>query len=375
MNLLSQFTAPENVPLLTRLFWRARRTLLSWLQFPVPCRYVGRKRLDALKTGYIIISFVTNGKMLSDSWEKFRYDKTRRSNLFRGLAQITLSLNQSPLAHIGSLTLDNQGLLTLTNRPLTLRLHSLENEGIPTSISRNVTYSAVDTYLLDLLGCHDNRIHYQPNSIHDLDDGQQQLAALTTMRAVLHHFTRREYRHGPFVFSLTDLHQSNIYVDDEWHITCLIDLEWACSLPIELQCPPYWLSGRAVDDIEHGEPLETFGQILDEYLEAFAGEEMKMVGQALYQTPIMRRCWESGAFWYFQAVKSPKGLYRIFNHHIQRLFCPEHCRKRVFDQVVSPYWIVGAEGVIKKKIKDEEEYKDRLREMFAATSDLGSLAE
>ena len=74
------------------------------------------------------------------------------------------------------------------------------------------------------------------------------------MRAVLHHFTRREYRHGPFVSTLTDLHQGNIFVDNQWHITCLIDLEWACSLPIELQCPPHWLSGRAVDDIEDGEP-------------------------------------------------------------------------------------------------------------------------
>lgn len=83
----------------------------------------------------------------------------------------------------------------------------------------------MDAYLLDLLGCHDSRIHHQPNSIHDLDDGQQQLAALTMRRDVLHHSTRREYRHGPFVFSLVDLHQSNIYVDDEWYITSLIDLE------------------------------------------------------------------------------------------------------------------------------------------------------
>jgi Phosphotransferase enzyme family len=335
----------------------------------VPCRYVGRRRLDALETGYIIMSFVTDGKMLSDSWERLRCDITRRSNLFRGLAQIILSLNQSPLPRIGSLTLDNQGILTLTNRPLTLRLQSLENEGIPTKIGRNVTYSAMDTYLFDLLGCHDNRIYYQPNSIHDIDDGQQQMAALTMMRAVLHHFARHEHRHGPFVFTLTDLHQSNIYVDDEWHITCLIDLEWACSLPIELQCPPYWLSGRAVDDIEHGEPLETFSQMIDEFLEAFATEEKKMVGQTLYQTRIMRSCWESGAFWYFQAVNSPKGLYRIFNHHIQRLFCLEHCRKRVFDQVLAPYWGVGAQEIIEKKIKDEQEYKDRLKEMFATKSE------
>ena len=73
--------------------WRVRRTLIPWLRFPVPCRFVGRRRLDGLKTGYIIMSFVTNGEMLSNTWEKLRHDKIRRANLFRGLARTMLSLN------------------------------------------------------------------------------------------------------------------------------------------------------------------------------------------------------------------------------------------------------------------------------------------
>jgi hypothetical protein len=62
----------------------------------------------------------------------------------------------------------------------------------------------------------------------------------------------------------------------------LIDLKWACSLPIELQCPPYWLSKRPVDDIEHGEPLETFGQIVTEFLETFKQEERERWWERLY---------------------------------------------------------------------------------------------
>jgi hypothetical protein len=120
--------------------------------------------------------------------------------LFHSLARITLSLNQFPLPCIGSLTVDNRGVISLTNRPITLRLQTLENEGIPAGINRNSTYSATDLDLLDLLRCHDNRIHYQPNSIHNEDDGRQQLAALTIMRATLHHLTNRQYRQGPFFF-------------------------------------------------------------------------------------------------------------------------------------------------------------------------------
>lgn len=71
-----------------------------------------------------------------------------------------------------------------------------------------LVWAAVEPYLLDLLSCHENRISLQPNSIHVQDDGQQQMAALTVMRAVLHHFCPRDSRYGPFVFTLTDLHQS-----------------------------------------------------------------------------------------------------------------------------------------------------------------------
>jgi hypothetical protein len=34
-----------------------------------------------------------------------------------------------------------------------------------------------------------------------------------------------QHRHGPFPLQLTDLHASNIFVDEDWNITCLIDLE------------------------------------------------------------------------------------------------------------------------------------------------------
>ncbi|KAH6715962.1 hypothetical protein BKA61DRAFT_654855 [Leptodontidium sp. MPI-SDFR-AT-0119] len=352
----------EHTSLFSRLAWSARRILLSWLGFPTPCRYISRTRRYDLNTGYMIIGRVTRGKMLSSTWNAFRHDKTRRTNLFHNLARIMLSLNKSPLPAIGSLTLNHQGCITLTNRPLTLQLHSLENEGVPTFIRS--TYSTVEPYLLDLLSCHDNRISYQPNSIHDKDDGQQQLAALTMMRAVLHHFIQRDYRNGPFVFTLTDLHQSNIFVDDDWNIISLIDLEWACSLPIQLQCPPYWLSGRGIDQMEHGEPLETFRQLVFEYFEAFEYEERAMNGDHLYQTPIMRECWTKGSFWYFHAINSPKGLFRVCNEHIQRLFCPEHCDMKIFDQVVVPYWKTDAAYVIEERIKEEERYKDQLRAAF-----------
>ncbi|GAD95327.1 hypothetical protein NFIA_044130 [Paecilomyces variotii No. 5] len=185
------------------------------------------------------------------------------------------------------------------------------------------------------------------------------------MRGLLHQFVSREYRNGPYVLTLTDLHPSNIFVDDEWHITALIDLEWACSFPIELQTPPYWLSGRSIDDIEHGEHLDTFTAIITEFMDAFEQQETRLRDSHTFQAQIMRECWDRGSFWYFQAMHSPKGLLRVFNEHIQRRFCEEHCTQRAFDRTVSPYWCIGAEKLIQTKVEEEEAYKDRLRKRFS----------
>jgi hypothetical protein len=92
-----------------------------------------------------------------------------------------------------------------------------------------------------------------------------------------------------------------------------------------------------VDDIGHGEPLESFNQVITELFDSFEQEEKLTVGEGVYQTPIMRNCWKTGSFCYFQALHSPKGLYQIFNEHIQRLFCLEHCKMVLFDEIVAPY--------------------------------------
>jgi hypothetical protein len=137
------------------------------LGYPFPCQYVGRKSPCTLSVGYLVLEYVegTTGKMLSETWESLRQDKDRRANLFRDLSDIILSLLQNPLPRIGSLTIDDRGILSLTNRPLTLRLQDFENQGMLTDIERGLTYSTTEAYILDLLRMHDNRIRYQPNSV------------------------------------------------------------------------------------------------------------------------------------------------------------------------------------------------------------------
>lgn len=75
-----------------------------------------------LESGYLLMDYVGNSEvqMLSETWEEDHHHRDKRINLFRGLSRIMLSLSQKPLPRIGSWTLDQNGALRLSNRPLTL---------------------------------------------------------------------------------------------------------------------------------------------------------------------------------------------------------------------------------------------------------------
>lgn len=124
-------------------------------------------------------------EMLSESWDELHHDQHLRTSLFKDLSRIILALSQMPLPRIGSWTIDERGRLLLTNRPLAHHFHSLQNEGVPINILRDLTYVDTDAYYWDLLACHDSRIWKQPNSLIDLKDGHLQTASLLTVRGLL----------------------------------------------------------------------------------------------------------------------------------------------------------------------------------------------
>ncbi|PLB43859.1 hypothetical protein P170DRAFT_369672, partial [Aspergillus steynii IBT 23096] len=365
------FTAVGRVSFFRRLMWSLRRTISSIFRYSIPSQYVSRQCPYRLKTPYLVMNYIdgTEGAMLSESWERSRQDQTRRRNLFKGLSRIILSLARLPFDRIGSLTIDNRSVVRLKNRPLTLRLQHLENQSVPTSIDRDLTYCSTDAYLLDLLAYHDSYLRYSPNSVRDELDGQAQLSTLTVMRAILPHFTSRDLRRGPFILNLTDLHQSNIFVDSEWNIKFLVDLEWTCLRPVEMLHPPYWLTSRGVDQLEKGEHFDAFSNMHSEFMEIFAEEEKllsKKEDRPFILTEIIKRGLGNGSFWYFHALDNPKGLYNIFLDHIQPIFARlDDAEVDSFERMVAPYWSADMQDFLADKLKDQEEYQNKLREAFA----------
>ncbi|TAQ85261.1 hypothetical protein B7494_g6423 [Chlorociboria aeruginascens] len=367
------FTQPGSSPLHTRLIWYLRRHISSLFGSTLPCRYISHRRPCLWEYGYLVMDYIedTDAKMLAETWDESRHSQDHRTNLFRDLSRIMLSLSQVPLPRIGSWTLDADGVVQLANRPLTLPLHQAENELIPTNIERSSTYSATDGYYLDLLSCHDNRIRHQVNSMKDEVDGRVQMANLMIMRGLLSQFTDPKFRHGPFCLRLTDLHQGNIFVDDNWHIKYVVDLEWACSVPVETLRPPHWLTGYRADNMT-GQRLDDFTKMHHEFMGIFEEEEKSFPpidGVASYRTDIMRKGLEIGRFWYFQALDSPKGLYNIFRHHIQPIYAPHDKVCLEFPRIVSQYWTADVKKVIRQKLQDKRVYEDMLRQGFGIPSD------
>ncbi|KAM4055031.1 aminoglycoside phosphotransferase [Hirsutella rhossiliensis] len=301
--------------------------------------------------------------MLSETWEESRHDSGRRANLFRHLSRIMLNLAKLPLPRIGSWTIDDGGVLKLANRPLTLLFHQLENAGIATEIPRDRTYTSVEPYLLDLITCHDNRVRHQPNSIHHQSDGEQQLAALTAMRALLPKFMDPQLREGPFIFSLTDLHQSNIFVDDDWHITSIIDLEWACSRPIEMVGPPDWLSDRSLEEIFLY--FDDYAALHDEFVDAVESEGLELY-HTNFSAKVMRACWKTGSFWYSRALDSPTTLPALYIDHIQPRFVKlSTAAWAEFSHMLMALWDLDSRPFISFKVREQEQYDNKLRNIFA----------
>ncbi|KAK2762555.1 hypothetical protein FQN53_007445 [Emmonsiellopsis sp. PD_33] len=81
-------------------------------------------------------------------------------------------------------------------------------------------------------------------------------------------------------FAMSTGETSNILVDKDWHIKCLIDLEWACSHPIEMVAPPCWLSGKQMVEIDpesssYNEPRKEF--MGKEFMDILAAKEKEAI--------------------------------------------------------------------------------------------------
>ena len=218
-----------------------QRHLRNLLRCNTLSPYTAHPTNQQLSAAYIILEYIglDTGQMLSSTWEKHRNDPFRRQNLFRGMARLMLSLANIPQPRIGSFQFNANGTITLTNRPLPCSIIILENEGAQRTIQRNEIYTCTEPFVADMLTLHKNSFLSNPNAVYNAGNCRGQMAAGALLRMLSHHYVERERRNGPFYLQLTDLYARTIFVDENWNITCLTNLEWVCALPAEILAVPY----------------------------------------------------------------------------------------------------------------------------------------
>ncbi|KAK2798120.1 hypothetical protein FQN50_008931 [Emmonsiellopsis sp. PD_5] len=395
-----RFTTLQHLSLSARLWQKLRYWARSLLQLPLPSPLVPHPAKFDPKNElgpYLLLDFIdeSQGEMLSNTWSEKYTDKSLRTNFFRNLSKIMVTLSRKPLPKIGSFIIDDDGILCLENRPLTVELQVLENEHIPLDnvIPRQQTFHGVDSYVNRLLSMHDTRLRHQPNAVNNIADCAGQMSALAMMRTVAHEFFDCDLNHGPFIYMLTDLHASNIFVDEYWNIKFLIDLEWAASLPLEFMQPPSWLTNEQCDVIDatrYNELREEFTEILEEEEreeEGGGGDTKIRVEQKkeesvhrhenenenmcarLRLSTVMKKTWDRGAFWYILALRSPTGLNTLFYDRIQPLYALGHANEGQFYLITHRYWTRGADSIVRQKVADKEVYDRKLRKEFGEDED------
>ncbi|KAH6883891.1 hypothetical protein B0T10DRAFT_518425 [Thelonectria olida] len=357
------FTHVTHRPFYIRILHSMWRSVYSLFRLPILSQYVHNSTVPTIRTSYMLLEFIGSerAQMLSNTWEKHREDPERRQRLFHGMARIMLSLARIPQSRIGSFQFNNDGTVALANRYLSSSLAILENDGAPRTIQRNDLHCCTDSFVSDLLTFHDGRFLAQPNATFSENDCRGQMAVMALLRAMSHHYIKREYRNGPYVLALTDVNPSNIFVDDDWNVEYLIDLEWICALPPEMLEVPYWLTGCSIEEIQD-EQYDAYDKVRQEFMGILEKETQKAtIEHDIPVSRIMEDMWDTKGVWFWRCLTSVDAMNFLLEDHL----CPTGCLSSEVERAVSEIWCENVGDVVKKKLADKAKYDELLKSRFA----------
>ncbi|KAM3541973.1 hypothetical protein ARSEF1564_005142 [Beauveria bassiana] len=365
-----RFTKSNIVPWWSRWCHEARRFILSVAGYQQPTQYVchNSPRFEKLDIGYLIIEMITTdrGIMLSESWPEKRSD-ARLHNLQKDMARIMVSMARHRLPCIGTFRMDSGGFLRLDNRPISVDSTIYENEGLPPVMSRNTTFTTVQDFINSQILAFEPRFLEQPNAINSREDAWHQMTGFAGARLTLPQLLQEDLNNGPFIFALSDIHRSNIFVDENWNITAIIDLEFACSWPIEFLQTPYWLE---CDFIEHVLPTEFLARNTEFIKHVKQAEELHQYGNSGTESlsSIMQRSSDEGGFWVPLALAHPVSFTQIFYERILKRyfgFLAEDFEKAQSFIFCSRLFRRNIPTLLDRKLDDRQKYLDALAEAFS----------
>ncbi|OAA63280.1 hypothetical protein SPI_03443 [Niveomyces insectorum RCEF 264] len=369
------FGLPDGKHMAARLF-----------EWPIPSSYVSVPAplpLGDFSSGYMLLEHFgpPMGRMLPEvvGTIDINPQDPKAQNLYRSLACLMLAVGRVEQPKIGAFRFNYDGTISLDNRPFACSMMIMENEGAPRTIPPGTTYTSVDSYIAAMIALHDSAFLAAPNATKNKDDYEQQMSVRTFLRAVSDRFISPE-RHSPFSLWMSDDNTSNIYVDDNWNITGIVDLEWIISVPVDMQCTPFWLysmEGNSEATTRSGEAKQKYLAARSVFMSILRDEEIKqeqarvrakrdtgpsscsfLPGSTL--SDAIDGSWTSGRFWFHLCLLLPNAMHNV----VRRNILPDYAdNENVFNEMWR-FWAPNVSNVIAQKLRDRELYADRLSELF-----------
>ncbi|KAM5439288.1 hypothetical protein MferCBS31731_004710 [Microsporum ferrugineum] len=283
------------------------------------CEYIPQNRTTLLNHGYMLTEWATTDDDLKPLSEKLgmrhndvqlHFDKfiqkSKTQNLYRSFAKVMMSLAKIPQPRIGSWTIDNNGQLSLSNRPLLPHITKFENWGIPSGIPRETTYTNTDSFYNDCIGVYDNRLEHQRNIVKHEREVWDAAAKMVYMRSYLPRFADYSLRQGPFFMQFGNMPSHNILVDKEWNVKQFIDVQGICSLPIELLLPPPWMTGKDLGNLLSTEK-DRLNICYRQFTNTLRHEEAKnpLLPNGKLHSDTLLRTLLSDKFWFLHSLQTP----------------------------------------------------------------------
>ena len=301
--------------------------------------------------------------MLSETLREFRdTDSSRVENLTRGISQIMLSLAKKQQSCIGSLRFNNDTSITLANRPLLCTSSILESEGAPKVLDR--TYKTCGHFIDDMLKFRKGAFSAQPNAVNDEEDCHLQMLHITMLRLLKSQFVD-SHSEGSFVLQLTDLHSSNIFVDNEWNIVAIIDLEFMCALPASMINVPYWLTVDNIDDIV--ENMDAYNSMHKTFLDVLQSEEQSSnLENGVQLASTIQRSWESYSSWFYRSLTSINGMAYCLEDHLYEKFNFSISTEEEdqWMKLMSAFWPTDSKKFVERKLREKAKYNEDVARHF-----------
>ncbi|KAK7559934.1 kinase-like domain-containing protein [Phyllosticta citricarpa] len=366
---------------------------------PVPAIHSwGMAADNSLGLGPFMIIDYVDGLKLGDLWKNptesrlSRYLKKDISDrdlrvIHRQMARFFLELYKLRFDRIGSLTMNDDGRVSVQGPPLTWKMQEIEaHSGVKVGGDRLEPFDSSTDYFGWVADMDWQHLDQQFNSVDDAADARAKYVFQKLFRKTIPRFVAPQYDRAPFGLVCDDFRYGNMLVNNErdLQVVAVLDWEWSYTAPLQLcHSPPRALWGKLPNDFWLQEPhceFERYKEFLDTFMDELRREEED---QAVAQShrdqssiapdpleerlsTLMKNAMDDGTFWFNEIILS---CYMSGNDVAWKMLCkqyPELAAAADDDEDITIDEAALAEFV-ERKVRWREQYDENER-IYAANS-------